>query len=469
MTPVERFDFQRIDAAKVTRTPQGFLRVSGNLTRVGVLPYYRADGSVYHELRHPEDVFNADSLASMVGATATRLHPPGMVNPSNVREHSIGFVGESITHDARFVQGSATIQEATAIADVTAKILCELSPGYVCKLEDGPGEWNGQKYDGRQRDIVYNHLAMGPRDWGRSGPEVALRMDGLSDGAAFARMDSNAFGRFVRASSFAMTNAEAEIARRIDAEPEEFQAMLDGFVHPSASHIEKLSGLLEVPASQLLELLPKIDSVGVPPSPQTLPRGKTEMKKIQIKLDGAAYDVEIHEALVGNLETALSGLQAKADSVEGLEAKVVVAEKVAKDVQVKLDAANDPKALAEAIAARAALVANVAKVAPEMKQDAAASDRDLMVAALVESGYETETFEKRDAAFVDGVFLGAVKAAGDAPANGGTRSGGAAPIVRKDEDDKKEARKYDSAAAHAEMVENNRSGKKDSTWKTLHA
>jgi hypothetical protein len=40
-----------------------------------------------------------------------------------------------------------------------------------------PGVWQGQHYDAVQRKIRGNHVALGPKGWGRAGPEVRLRLD----------------------------------------------------------------------------------------------------------------------------------------------------------------------------------------------------------------------------------------------------------------------------------------------------
>ncbi|MDP6424355.1 MAG: DUF2213 domain-containing protein, partial [Planctomycetota bacterium] len=155
-------------------------------------PYHRADGSVYRELRLPSEVFREDSLGSMRYAPVTDLHG-GMVDPSNVGDLQVGIVGQDVDHDGAFVVGSAIIQRKDMIDAVKSKARSELSPGYRCWVQDEGGRWDGsefglgkQDYDGVQRDITYNHLAIGPKDWGRSGPDVALRMDGLGEGAAYA-------------------------------------------------------------------------------------------------------------------------------------------------------------------------------------------------------------------------------------------------------------------------------------------
>ena len=36
----------------------------------------------------------------------------------------------------------------------------ELSCGYYCDLDETPGEYEGQRYDARQRNIRGNHLAL---------------------------------------------------------------------------------------------------------------------------------------------------------------------------------------------------------------------------------------------------------------------------------------------------------------------
>jgi hypothetical protein len=36
---------------------------------------------------------------------------------------------------------------------------------------------NGEAYDAIQRDIIVNHVAIGPKGWGRAGPDCAIRTD----------------------------------------------------------------------------------------------------------------------------------------------------------------------------------------------------------------------------------------------------------------------------------------------------
>ena len=159
------------------RTPQGFLRVPAYVTRAGVLEYKRADGTTVRELRHPDEVFRPASLESLSAAPLTDLHPKEMVSPKNVRSLRVGHVGEAVRQDGHRVAATVTIEDEQIIALVERGERREISCGYACAIDATPGVWDGEHYDAVQRDIVYNHAALGPRNWGRAGSEVALRLD----------------------------------------------------------------------------------------------------------------------------------------------------------------------------------------------------------------------------------------------------------------------------------------------------
>lgn len=172
---VSRFDVAEI--GKPTRTPQGFLRVPAYLTRVGVFAYKRADGTTVREFRPAEEVFREDSLATLSSAPVTDLHPTEMVSPTNVRKLRVGHVGEAVRKDGRFVSAPVIVEDADVISKVDKRERCEISLGYKCRIDATPGVHEGEAYDVVQRDIVYNHAALGPKNWGRAGADVRLRVD----------------------------------------------------------------------------------------------------------------------------------------------------------------------------------------------------------------------------------------------------------------------------------------------------
>ena len=159
------------------RTPQGFLRVPAYLTRVGVFSYKRADGTTVRELRPADEVFKDDSLATLSSAPVTDLHPTEMVGPQNVRKLRVGHVGEAVRKDGRLVAAHITVEDHEIIQKVEKGERREISCGYRCRIDATPGVHEGERYDVVQRDIVYNHAALGPRNWGRAGNDVCLRVD----------------------------------------------------------------------------------------------------------------------------------------------------------------------------------------------------------------------------------------------------------------------------------------------------
>lgn len=169
---VSRIDVGKL--GKVERTPQGGLRVDANLTRVGVFLYRNPDGSERRELRPAEEVFKADSLATLADAPVTDLHPPAMVTTENHGTYSKGHARD-VKHDDRFVTSKLVLQDKTLVGAVERKDRTQVSLGYTCREDLTPGIYNGERYDLIQRDIQYNHVAIVPS--GRAGADVALRLD----------------------------------------------------------------------------------------------------------------------------------------------------------------------------------------------------------------------------------------------------------------------------------------------------
>lgn len=172
-----RFDAGRL--GKAVRTPQGGVKVPAAVTRVGILPYRTPDGKTRLEFRPPEEVFREDSLATLRMAPLTIGHV-AMVTPENYSELAKGNVGESVRKDGDFVATDAYVNVGDALARIDAGELSEVSAGYQVDYDPTPGVWNGQRYDGVQRNIRYNHVALLPSGGGRAGRDVGLRLDSAS-------------------------------------------------------------------------------------------------------------------------------------------------------------------------------------------------------------------------------------------------------------------------------------------------
>lgn len=175
---VRRFDSGTM--SKAERTPQGYLRAPALATRTGVFYYRMPDGTTRRELRHPDDVFDPKSMATLAGVPVTDDHP-NMKNPSvqlldstNTKDFMVGYTGDLVAKEDKNLATAVTITDAGVIQKVEAGKQ-ELSCGYTCEHEAVPGVFDGEAYDVRQRGITYNHLAIVDR--GRAGPNISLQLD----------------------------------------------------------------------------------------------------------------------------------------------------------------------------------------------------------------------------------------------------------------------------------------------------
>ncbi|SSW67296.1 hypothetical protein AVE30378_02550 [Achromobacter veterisilvae] len=155
---------------KATRTDEGYLVDTPVLTRTGVFEYRDGGGNIRREFRPPEEVFNADSMASLRGKPITDGHP-GKVTAKNVRQHMVGTALSGGRQDGENMVGDIHIFD-TGPVDAGNK---ELSLGYELELDETPGvSPQGERYDAVQRNIRYNHLAVVKR--GRAG-NARLNLD----------------------------------------------------------------------------------------------------------------------------------------------------------------------------------------------------------------------------------------------------------------------------------------------------
>jgi len=172
---ITRFDQGRIE--RIFETSEGFLKGDGIVTRTGVFTYVNQDGSLRKELRHPDDVFSLDSLNSLEMIPITNDHPSALVTTDNAKQLSVGTTGENIRPDGKFLVSSVIIRDKGAIEAINNGKR-ELSLGYTVDLEDAPGEYGGERYDFRQRNIKYNHLAIVIA--ARAGNKAKLKFDSIN-------------------------------------------------------------------------------------------------------------------------------------------------------------------------------------------------------------------------------------------------------------------------------------------------
>lgn len=171
-----KFIFDRSEIGSVRRTAQGYLKVPGFATRVGVLKYRTADGKTIGQLRLPDEVFSAESMDSLKGVPVTLQHPKEFLTAFNTKDSMRGYTGDTVEKvQGKYLRTDLTVTDADAIKAVEEKTVRDLSCGYTCDLEESTGTYDGEEYHYIQRNIRYNHLALVDR--GRAGPLVGVLMD----------------------------------------------------------------------------------------------------------------------------------------------------------------------------------------------------------------------------------------------------------------------------------------------------
>lgn len=177
----------RLDRAELT--PAGGRRIPARLSRTGVLVYMNADGTTRRELRLPEDIFRADSLATLEDAPVIDIsHHSGMVTPRTWKAAALGHA-RSARRDGQYIAADLVVDHGDALDAIAQGERAEISCGYTCRLDMTPGEWQGERYDCVQREIRYNHVALCPPNRGRAGPEVGLRLDNRTPAWAVAHFN----------------------------------------------------------------------------------------------------------------------------------------------------------------------------------------------------------------------------------------------------------------------------------------
>lgn len=162
-----RFDYVELKAVK---TDEGYLKDSPIVARTGILTYRNDDGSIRKELRRPEQVFNADSLASFSGKPITVDHPKGLVNHENIEQYQVGTMLAPGRQDGENVRADVMIHKPSKIGERR-----QLSLGYDVDLLETPGEYNGERYDAEQTNIRVNHLSIVKN--ARAGAQARLNLD----------------------------------------------------------------------------------------------------------------------------------------------------------------------------------------------------------------------------------------------------------------------------------------------------
>ncbi len=265
MGQVSRYDYGQV--TKSEKTDEGYLKVWCKAARVGTQLYTRGDGSQVREYRPEDEVSDPDSLASFGMKAVTLNHPKVLLDSKTTKLHQVGHAGSHVRFSDGFVEVALVITDEDAISSIERGDTQEVSAGYRVDYDPTPGVTpTGESYDGIQRNIRVNHLAIVSK--GRAGKNARLLLDSCDRNDAVAEIEppsnsadlsmaritldgleveipadsATAVKSFVKDSERGM----AELQQKLDAQVEEFQTAtnekteLQERVDNAAGRIEEL-------------------------------------------------------------------------------------------------------------------------------------------------------------------------------------------------------------------------------------
>lgn len=294
---VHRFDFAPITGSETTE--EGYLRVWCRAARTGTQLYRRADGSQVREYRPPEEVSNPDSLTTFGMKPATWGHPPVLLDAANTKQYQVGYSGSQVRYNDGFVEVALVVTDQDAIEKIKRKDATEVSAGYKVDFDPTPGITpEGESYDGIQRNIRVNHIAIVPR--GRAGPEVRLLLDRM-DAADAVAIDQESALQPCSTASPVMATVKLD-GLEIDLPAEAATAV--------QSFARDMERQLKAVISERDELTSKLDS-------------------LQGDLDSIAYEKEAAEGRADALEERITELESGSARVDTADLDRLVAERLA--------------------------------------------------------------------------------------------------------------------------------------------
>jgi hypothetical protein len=230
------------------KTPEGFLVVTADFARTGIQKYhvgellrdevperFRANPmQVVKVLRHEDQVFDRQSMASFEHKPVTDGHPPQFVNSKNFRDFQIGLSRGNVAQHKDKLRVGLTIQDAKAIKRVEDGV-DYLSAGYDAEIawESGEHPIHGH-YDAKQMNIRGNHIAV--VDKARGGPEVRIN-DSWPEATEPQKGDQNM----------------ASVKRKIDGVTVEFSDQASEVVDKLIASQDKMAGELDALRTRLTD------------------------------------------------------------------------------------------------------------------------------------------------------------------------------------------------------------------------
>ena len=231
----------------------------------------------------PEELAKDSALASLEGRPVSVDH----YWQSTLGTNDVGSVAGKPIYDAEskvlfadiLIKDPVAIQRITADKDDALKLV-EQSAAYLMKIDWTPGVTeDGESYDGIQRNIQYNHVALVGEGEGRAGRDVRI----LNKRGKEMALDNEFTQMKLSGQTVRVMNADVEKVEKVQNEMDEKNKTISELVDPKK--LEELSESLKTSRDEVAAKNAEID-------------GKVgEITELQAKLDELRDPAEQEKAL----------------------------------------------------------------------------------------------------------------------------------------------------------------------------
>ena len=162
-------------------TSAGALRCRARVLAVGVMDYsddelgYMADGTGSGGMLVALDsLAESRSLRSLEGVPVVIDQHTWIEDAQAQAGIIVGYVAGAPVVEEPYLLADLIITDRVAIDKIKTRQVSEVSSGYDADGVPEPGEYDGQRYVGKQTQIRYNHVALLPAGGGRGGHDVRI-------------------------------------------------------------------------------------------------------------------------------------------------------------------------------------------------------------------------------------------------------------------------------------------------------
>lgn len=173
---------QILEPPKWRMTDDGFLRCTARVQQEKVLQYKLDELGEYPNgfnkdpiniLVPGESLADAEALKSLEGMPVVSWDHT-WTDPSVVKDVAVGSVAGAPRMEDEFLVCDLLITDAETIEQIKNGQIGEISAAYHAGTVFEEGEFNGEMFDARQKDLRYNHIAVIPAGEGRAGNDVRI-------------------------------------------------------------------------------------------------------------------------------------------------------------------------------------------------------------------------------------------------------------------------------------------------------